>query len=702
MAVYYWRGSTQGTHGIGISADGATGSSHAIYGSSGQLANSGTTGRQFWSQFGWNVPGNWLVRESAFGGSMEFEGFRYSRTTAIPGGGDHVRFARLTLPLDGPGASGGDTGAAAGFESIPHTPLLWGGWWNKPGSGTTHEMGWLYAGNTSDKLKTVRVEPSYGTGVIYHNSTHNHLPETNRGSSSVHFDNHFGHIFGLEYYPIGSTGHGEETVVNSPDGMYRNFGAWGHVGVAAYALQNRLLEKSLGGSTNEFGGFSGGVTGWINVGVTAGHNSHPYGLPGARCLGLVVNAEKFLGVPDKATSFTFVDSQFDAVYASGSQFRLLGGTYGEVHAMTPINESPTSQPYLEIGDFTAGFAQDSSRTGKVNITTLLDIHTGSYYDPEYPSFTKSISDGRGLDRGLWTIKSNSTIANVVVTAPARTRRLRIDANVTTAAIYPQCRRAVGLNDRMDTFSGSATPGSPLSRKFNDRYFSVDFVASGPSVVPGIITNLTLHDENPTTGIAANLRGVFREGEILSDTELYAPGTTASYTNRSGLKGVNNIVGLDASGNVQVGNLFIDGGRLILGSVTVYGAGITKGNLGPDGYGMHLSASGYTYGGMQTAEYSSEDNVLIKLGELNTDGHIDGRHPDDPNWKAFKIGAGASLPADGGGIKVIGEKVDIDLVQGTRFVADYDSALGSTSGTTTPVVSSGKPGAIKGVGSSPKG
>ena len=41
--------------------------------------------------------------------------------------------------------------------------------------------------------------------------------------------------------------------------------------------------------------------------------------------------------------------------------------------------------------------------------------------------------------------------------------------------------------------------------------------------------------------------------------------------------------------------------------------------------------------MQTAEYSSEDNVLIKLGELNTDGHIDGRHPDDPNWKAFKIG-----------------------------------------------------------------
>ena len=93
--------------------------------------------------------------------------------------------------------------------------------------------------------------------------------------------------------------------------------------------------------------------------------------------------------------------------------------------------------------------------------------------------------------------------------------------------------------------GSATPGSPLSRKFNDRYFSVDFVASGPSVVPGIITNLTLHDENPTSRELLQIFVVCLEGEILSDTELYAPGTTASYTNRSGLKGVNNIVGLDA-------------------------------------------------------------------------------------------------------------------------------------------------------------
>ena len=40
----------------------------------------------------------------------------------------------------------------------------------------------------------------------------------------------------------------------------------------------------------------------------------------------------------------------------------------------------------------------------------------------------------------------------------------------------------------------------------------------------------------------------------------------------------------------------------------------------------------------------------------------------------------------------GEKVDIDLIQGSRFVADFDSALGGTGGTTTPAATVSTAGA----------
>ena len=688
MPMYYWRGSTLGTHGAGISADGATGSATQIYGlaaQGGQLAASGITARQFWSQFGWNVPGNWLIKEAETGSSGDFEGWNYRRTTAIPGGGDHVRFARLTLPLGEPVADGST--ASTGFESIPHTPLIWGGFWNKPGSGTTHEMGWLYAGNTSDKLKTIRIEPSFGTGVVYHNFSGNDVEHaaTHRGEDSFHFDDHFGAKFGVAGLPIGSTHSTPGNKNNCPDGDFQNFGAWGHIGINNVGLARTLLEQSIGGTTHEFGGFSGGVTGWINVGVTAGNSENKYALPGGRCLGLVVKAEKFLGVPDKATTITFVDSQIDAVYASGSRFQLQGGTYGEVHALTPITEAPCAPGRITVGDFTPISAVDTARANiPVQISTLLDIHTGSFYDPEFPSYNVREAVTGGIDS--FSFKSSTTIGNVVVAAPARPRQLRIDANVTTAEIYPQCRRALGLN--IDRPVPSPIAGSNANVKQYDRYHSVDFFA--PSGVNRTITNLTLHDENPTTGIPSVLRGVFREGEILSDTETIAPGTTASYTNPSGLKGINNVVGLDCHGNVEIGNLFADGGRLVLGTPGKFGVGITAGNLGPDGYGLPINQSGRTFGGIQECGLGSEDNVLIKLGELNTDGQIDGRNPSDPNWKSFKIGAGASLPADGGGIKVVGEKVDIDLIQGTRFVADYDSALGGTAGSTSAPSGSGKP------------
>ena len=709
MAMYYWRGSTQGTHS-GITAEGATGSSSTIFGPS-FLGGTAAKNKQFWSQFGWNVPGNWLKKEAATGGSGDFEGWNYRRTTDIPGGGDHVRFARLRLPtgIVQEGNSGGSTAALGErFEDIPHTPLLWGGFWHKPGSGATHEMGWLYAGNTSDKLKTIRIEPSYGQGIgvgLTANAFHKATSDGRATHTQIFggLQDHGGEKFA--YKPMGTTGGNSHPFFenkNGPDGPFQTFGAWAHIGALSYHTQHIVLDERLGGSTHEFGGFSAGLAdanqvAWINTGVTAGHSQNRYALPGFPCIGLSVKAEAFLGVPDGAMGVAFTGSQIDNVYASGNIFKLQGGTYGEVHALTPGRLCPR---------FAADFVVDDANILKakygidvpVSITSLLDVHTGTFYDPEFPSFTAQGPDTDGAEQGSGTaakfyIKSSTTIPNVVVTAPARPGIFQIDANVTTASIYPCCRRAIGLNvSYLHPFDDR--------QSLENAYQSVDFV-SPPGVFPSVprtITNLSLYASNPTTGIPDQLRNVFREGEVLSETETYAPGTTQANTNPSGMKGVNNIVGLDGTGNFTIDNLFLEGGRVILGSVGRFGAGIQTGNLGPDGH----DDSPRLGGGEQIARFDSSDQVLIKKGELGTDGHIDGRNPDSIAWRSFKLGDGITHPSLGAGIKVVGEKADIDLPVGQRIVSDFDSNLGGTSGTTSPSQKTAKPVAVVGFGRGPKG
>ena len=726
MAMYYWRGSTQGTHS-GITAEGATGSSTAIYNTA--LGGTAPRNRQFWSQFGWNVPGNWLKKEAATGASGDFEGWNYRRTTEIPGGGDHVRFARLRLPtgIEQEGVSGGSTASVGEvFEDIPHTPLLWGGFWHKPGSGATHEMGWLYAGNTSDKLKTIRVESSFGQGVLSGITT-NAVHRATSDGRTEHTSEHYGmekHDLALWLggYPVGTTSpqiFPGRPSLGGPDGPYKTFGAWAHIGAISYGLENTLLDTRLGGSTHEFGGFSAGLAdanqvAWINTGVTAGHNLHQYGLPGFHCIGLSVKAESFLGVPDGAMAVALTGSQIDNVYASGNMFTLRGGTYGEVHALTPGRLCKRYAKQFHVIDAYRvkqkfGFEITS------NITSLLDVHTGTYYDPEFPSFTglEDETDCVRQNAGAaaeYIIKSNSTIPNVVVTAPARPAIFQIDANVTTAQIYPCCRRAIGLNGTSTATISADDDGNVRNldkQSLENAYNGVDFV-SPPGVspkVPRTITNLSLYSSNPTTGIPDQLRSVFREGEVLSETETYAPGTTQANTNPSGMKGVNNIVGLDGTGNFTVDNLFLEGGRVILGSVGRYGAGIQTGNLGPDGYidlDIPNGFRGLIGGGEQESRYDSSDQVLIKTGELGTDGHIDGRNPDSEAWRSFKLGDGITHPSLGAGIKVLGEKADIDLPVGQRIVCDFDSNLGGTSGTTSPSKGTAKPVAVVGFGRAPKG
>ena len=660
--TFYWKGGfaicTTGTGARGLTSAGVQ-SSYVEPSSFGRSAiDGGTLGtaeitNRLESTI-WNVPSNWLVRIEGGASGPSGEGvipgqFNLQPTTLCPGGDDAVVFDYLSL---GEGLSAGLT------HGIPLSPCRLGGRWNEHMDGLTAGQGnlggargWVGAANTGGSLQSIEITERYGRSM----------------RSSV-TDNGYHSLLGFFESVDGSIG--------IPGGA----NDWGR-----YKTSKRGWGETVTRLSINVEDLSTVATDQL-VGPAFGTGGDP--IDGLRIFTQKLEDKSFYPI-----SRTFVDSSMDLAEFLGENgfISLAGGTYQQI-VVSSTGRSQSRLPYSisEEGGrpfhsiLEEGFERDAEKdkyAAHIDFSSTPDDKwwdpTGRWYLTVRNMYVGSMNSIGGSNtfpmrnyvsqRSKLRFEPTKRCGNFIVNAEFRPSDTEITGAFSNFYVYPEVESVgrPGFNSGLVANVHYAKGGNVIEiGKSGQFYASGNTGGSRPTTVD----NLYIRDNQDPQG--STMQNVIPFEDVA--TQPVVDGI--SKLEAVDVGGSNNMVGMSpANGDLTVGNVELEAGRLLLGTFVKNSSNNDNGSnsLVMRGFPFnkfHTMGGGYTVG-------DGQEKVNILRGTFFDTTHFDGRIPSDQSRKALKIGAGVSHPSESAGeigIKILGSDARVFLSDDLRFVADYKS------------------------------
>ena len=600
----------------------------------------------------WNRKENWLVRREGItfadggsGGSGDWDGgstgdFHLAPASRPPGGGDHVRFECINN-------TNGIT------YSLPLTPCLFGGFW-----GENDGKGWIGAGNTSDKLKSLVVDRNYG--YSFGNCS---------GADHTQFHASGTFLAGIVEMGQGGNSLGGNNCSNDDGDFFRTDHQAGFIGM--YDGFRYLLS----GQNNN---------GWIDSQgrVGPGTDGVTFGI-GNTASGLRILAETVIANPNAPFSINLIDSQVDFCSLRGTRLsvQLQGGTYEQVVSgvrdlpfrFVNVAENQEADANKSILTFEAlsddlGYDRHFGTDKDFTITDTLSL--GDFTRTNYePRVADSIIGKYYISRLV--LHPKGTVPNVIINSEYRPGRTKISGIYTNFYLYPQ-RNEFNRSQSLGGFPANAGQAYGNHRPIT---FGLGGISGDTNTQLYSITNLFLR-EDPDGN---TYRAVINANEsFFSFDPINSPSEGRTYEGYD-VVGSNNLFlidGLGETGGFTCENLQLEAGKVALGDYLIYMDG--RGDLGESS--THRAFGDESY----RTSLTDTNRVTFNKGSIYTKSSLDlGVRGDGSNFKNAKVGPGVSHPTEAQGLKVITEGGFVRLPSDIRFVADYEAADQGATGTIDP-------------------